>query len=143
MNMPPPMQIKSYNEIQQNIASVYYDVADDLMHSASGELRNMANDKCGEKIEVVDIVVSCHGTLERRGFSSLNGVVTVIAIDTGKCVDCLVNSKQCTSCRSWESRKSTKSDLYEQFIAKLFCDINHEGFPGTIQISQPATQRCS
>ena len=42
--MPPPMQIKSFNEMQQNIASVQQDVADySSMQSASDELRNMAN----------------------------------------------------------------------------------------------------
>ena len=45
MNMPQPMQIKSFNEMQQNIASVCQDVADDSMQSASDELRNMANDE--------------------------------------------------------------------------------------------------
>ena len=42
--MPPPMQIKSFNEMQQNIASVQQNVADDSsMRRASDELRNMAN----------------------------------------------------------------------------------------------------
>ena len=42
--MQPPMQIKSFNEMQQNIASVQQDVADySSMQSASDELRNMAN----------------------------------------------------------------------------------------------------
>ena len=43
MNMPPPIQIKSCNKMQQNIASVYQDVANDSMKSASDELRNIAN----------------------------------------------------------------------------------------------------
>ena len=66
--------------------------------SASDELRNMANGNFGQKNDVEDIAVSCDGTWQRRGFSSLNGVVTVIASDTGKCVDYRVKSKQCTSC---------------------------------------------
>ena len=38
------MQIKSFNEMQQNIASVQQNVADDSsMQRASDELRNMAN----------------------------------------------------------------------------------------------------
>ena len=40
-----------------------------------------------KKNEVEDVVVSCDGTWQRRGFSSLNAVVTVLASDTGKCVD--------------------------------------------------------
>ena len=79
----------------------------------------MANEKFGQKNEVTDIVVSCNGTWQRRGFSSLNGVVTVIASDNGKCVDYRVKLKQCASCTSWESRKSAEPDLYEQLILNM------------------------
>ena len=95
----------------------------------------MANEKFGQKNEETDIVVSCNGTWQRRGFSSLNGVVTVIASDTGKCVDYRVKLKQCTSCTSWESRKSAEPDLYEQLISKHDCDINHEGSAGAMEVS--------
>ena len=40
-----------------------------------------------KKNEVEDVAVSCDGTWQRWGFSSLNAVVTVLASDTGKCVD--------------------------------------------------------
>ena len=52
----------------------------------------MANGESGQKNEVADIVGSCDGTWQRRGFSSLNGVVTVIASETSKCVDYRVKS---------------------------------------------------
>ena len=47
--MLPFMQIKSFNEMQQNIVSVYQDSANDSMQSASDELCNMANEKFGQK----------------------------------------------------------------------------------------------
>ena len=37
LNMTPLMQIKSFNEMQQNIASVYQDSANESMQSASDE----------------------------------------------------------------------------------------------------------
>ena len=40
-----------------------------------------------KKNEVEDVAVSCDGTWQRWEFSSLNAVVTVLASDTGKCVD--------------------------------------------------------
>ena len=123
--------------MQQNIASVYEDVADDSMQSASDELPNMANNEfCKKKKnEVEDVVVSCDGTWQRRGFSSLNAVVTVLASDTGKWVDYWVKSKQCASCTSWESRKSAEPNLYEEFISKHDCDIKHEGSAGAMEMS--------
>ena len=134
MNMPPPMQLKPFNELQK------------ILHQCTKILQTiqckglliscyMANGESGQKNEVADIVVSCDGTWQRRGFSSLNGVVTVIASETGKCFDYRVKSKQCASCTSWESRKSTEINLYEQFISKHDCDINHEGSAGAMEAS--------
>ena len=60
----------------------------------------MANEEFGQKYEVADIVVSCDGTWQRRGFSFLNGVMTVIESDTVKCVDYRVKSKQWAFCAS-------------------------------------------
>ena len=60
----------------------------------------MANEEFGQKYEVADIVVSCDGTWQRRGFSFLNGVMIVIESDTGKCVDYRVKSKQWAFCES-------------------------------------------
>ena len=37
--------------MQQNIASVYQDVTDDSMQSASDELRNMASDEFDQKMK--------------------------------------------------------------------------------------------
>ena len=59
----------------------------------------------------------------------------MIASGTGNCVDYRVESKQCASCTSWESRKSAQPDLYEQFISKHYCDINHEGSTGAMEVS--------
>ena len=108
LNMPSPMQIKSFNEMQQNIASVYQD----SMQSASNQLHNMANVKFGQKNEMADILVFCNRTWQRRGFSSLNEVVTVIASDTGKCVDYQVKSKQCASCVHHGSLEKVLSMIY-------------------------------
>ena len=89
---------------------------------------------------VADIVVSCDGTWQQRQFLSLNEAVTVITSDTGKCVDYRVKSKQCASCTSWESRKSADPDLYEQFISKHDCDINHESSAGAMEV--PGLTEC-
>ena len=62
MKMPPPMRIKSFKKMQQNIASVYEDVTNDSIQSGSDELLTMANGEFGQKNEVADIAVSCDGT---------------------------------------------------------------------------------
>ena len=57
--------------------------------------------------------------------SSLNGLVTVISSDSGKCFDYCVMTKTCKACESWQSRKGTEE--YELFLSHHECDINHEG----------------
>ena len=52
----------------------------------------------------VDILVSCNGMWQKRGFSSLFGVVFIIAYETGKVVAYAVLSKHCSGCKKWENQ---------------------------------------
>ena len=74
---------------------------------------------------VCDTAVSCDGSWQRHGYASLNGLVTAINIDSGKCLSyqCLV--KTCKACELWFQRKGTIE--YENFIKEHDCPINHEG----------------
>lgn len=136
MNMTPPMQIKAFNEMQHNIMLAYKNVAESSMRRAAYELRvaQCSNDQDDDNVSA-DVTVSCDGTWQRRGYASLNGVVTVIAADTGKCVDYRVRSKQCAACVSWEPRKDSEPELYDAFISSHNCDINHEGSSGSMEVS--------
>ena len=65
---------------------------------------------------IADITLPRDGSWQKRGFSSLNGLVTLIASDSGKCVDYRVLTKSCSSCSSLELRKDTEPELYETFL---------------------------
>ena len=68
----------------------------------------------GDFIEykVADVTVSSDGSLQKGGgYSSLNGVATVIASDSGKCVDFCVFTKTCNACPSLEKRKINEPEL--------------------------------
>ena len=88
------------------------------------ELRGDKNDE-----ETCDIDVSCDGTWQRRGYSSLNGVLAIISVDTGKVIDYEVVSKKCAQCTSWGSRKDTE----EYATYENQCLINHQGSAGTME----------
>jgi len=75
--------------------------------------------------EVADITVSCDGTL--------NGIVTVISIDSGKCLDYKVLSKVCVACSTWESRKESNPEEYDTFTQTHECPINHVGSAGAME----------
>lgn len=63
-------------------------VAENSMKEAAQEAKK-ENDGCN------NIAVAVDGTWQRRGFISLNGVVTATSVDTGKVMDVEVLSKYC------------------------------------------------
>ena len=54
------------------------------MSDAAAEIRHAQN---AENNDIVNCPGSCDGTWQKRGFSSQNGCVAVISIDTGKGLD--------------------------------------------------------
>ena len=68
------------------------------MNNAAHEL--LINEKGSEYVtenNILDITVSGDGSWQKRGHSSLNDVVTLVASDTGKYVDYRVLSKHCVN----------------------------------------------
>ena len=83
MNISPPMSPKTFSDIQDNnVIPSYIKATEVNMEKAADELRS------GKKDEIINTTISTDGSWQRRGFSSLNGLVTVIANDIGKCIDC-------------------------------------------------------
>ena len=73
-------------------------------NSAIESMQNAANEAKMEEIsQVYILVVSIDGTWQKRGHSSLNGVVT--AVSKGKCLDVIVLSKHCRQCLIWGGKK--------------------------------------
>ena len=44
--------------------------------------------------------VACDGTWKKRSYNSLNGIVTVISVNTWKCTDYQIRTKNCKTCQS-------------------------------------------
>ena len=63
--------------------------------------------------------------------ASLNGLVTVISVDSGKCLGFRVKTKYCRACSLWEGRKGT--DEYIHFIKNHQCSRNHESSFGSME----------
>ena len=116
--------------MNKEVAASYPKVAKECLLEAANELHP------GDPTLLCNVGVSCDGTWQKRGFSSLLGAVTVISIDAGKCLDYKVLSKKCLLCTSWESRKNT--DDYKRFINVIrdshTCSINHDGPAGSMEV---------
>ena len=130
-NMPPSMTSKTYEETIENMHPVYSDSARESMKAAANEIRK---DSFGDEYTeetVVNVDISADGSWQKRGFSSLNGLIAIISILTGKCLAFEAMTKDCKSCRFWESKKD--SPAYQTFIEKHDCPINHTGSAGSME----------
>ena len=47
---------------------------------------------------IADIAVSCDGTWQKRGHSSVNRIVTVISSNSNKCIDYQIMTNTCKAC---------------------------------------------
>ena len=104
MNMPPPPRPTPYSHHNKALLKAVKEVSLETMTDAATEIHT----KDGESInDIVQCGISCDGTRQRRGFSSLNGCVTVISIDTGKVLDVEALSKVCKQCKDHEDDKDS------------------------------------
>ena len=137
LNMPPPLQIARFNSLQTIVGKAYETVITDSMNNAAHEL--LINERGSEyvtKNNILYITVPGDGSWQKRGQSSLNSVVTLVASGTGKCVDYRVLSKHCPSCKSWETKKNMQPDANEEFVATHNCSINHTGSSGAVEAAR-------
>ena len=124
MNMPPPMTANNYSKINKLCRTAAKTVAEKTMSDAAVSVREIQR---VDDDTVADIGVSIDGTWQRRGYSSLNGVVVAISVDTGKVVDCEPMTRFCNSCAIYERHKTKDTVAYNSWKASHLCKINHRG----------------
>ena len=78
MNMPSVLTQNSYAGLVTNIQKTYTKVAKASMLKAADEIRMEKLEDTYDTDNLVDIDISADGAWQRRGFASLNGVVTII-----------------------------------------------------------------
>ena len=106
MDMPPHLTRNNYDKQANGIYKVVKAVAKKTMLDAASEIHLLNKPKDENGNDFVDCAVSCDGSWQRRGFSSLNGYITAISMDTGKIVDAEIMSRYCKGCVSNEKYKS-------------------------------------
>ena len=94
-----------------NIGNCTKVVAERSMVEAAKEIKG--------EVDVIDTAVSVDGTWQRRGFTSLNGIVTAISVDTGKILDCEIMSRNCKACNlRWYYTKRSINLLFLTFFKR-------------------------
>ena len=122
MDMPNPMTRNNYDKLVAKVSSVTKLVAEETMHDAAEDIRN----GCSET-DIINTSVSCDGSWQRRGFSSLNGVVTAISIDNGKVLDIESMTRIYKACSLKQKLKETDPDQYDRWKESHCCTLNYNG----------------
>jgi hypothetical protein len=120
MDMPKPITAKNYDKIVVKLTAAVKTVAEDTMSDACQELK--ALHQCENPDEILDTAVSCDGTWQRRGYSSNNGVVSVISVKTGKILDIETMNKVCKACFVLERM----GFIHGKYLLEGCCRINQK-----------------
>ena len=76
------------------------------MNNAAAELKKGSQG-------IVDIRVTVDGTWQRRGYTSMDGVVVAMSIDSGKILDIEPMSRYCKSCNIMSKTLKNNPQLFE------------------------------
>ena len=133
MNLCPTLNVNAYRKTEAELYVHYKKVAQENMKEVTLDIRKEKLKENYSDDNVVDIDASFDGTWQKRGYSSLNGVVTAIAKDSGKCFDYRIMTKKCQACQSWQDKHGTPE--YDRFLADHQCAINFEGCAGAMECS--------
>ena len=129
MNMAKSINDSACAAIVSKLNVAYKDIVNTSMSIAAEEIRNENTDTISD--DTVDIDISADGAWQRRGFASLNGIVTIMAVDIGKCLDYEVLTKECKACQVWSRKKG--SIEYNDSMADHDCLINHQGSASSME----------
>jgi len=132
MNLPPPLSINCYTNHAKKIEEATILEVSEIMKQARQYVRKINGALSND--DIVDITVSCDGTWQRRGFSSLFGAVFIIDYNTGLVLDYVVKSKFCEACRFWDS-KDHDSEAYIKWKNEHeeSCRKNFDGSAGSME----------
>ena len=101
LNLPKPMTNNNFDLISNTFSVGAKEVAEKSMLDAANELRHGS---------IADVGVSVDGTLQRRGFLSLDGTVAAISMDNGKIIDVEIMQRYCKPCQQ-HKEKLTPDDF--------------------------------
>ena len=130
MNMPPPPKPNAYQGHNKALMKGAKTVAEETMNSAASEIHHLSD----EENEITKCGVSCDGTWQRRGHSSMNGCVTVISMETGKCLDVEVLSKVCQGCQRHETKEDSQEKRLWQADHQGKCKANYKGSAPAMEV---------
>ena len=125
MNLPKPMTAYNYDKIANWLNVVEREVANETMRDALVDVLSKSKDPNDDT--VIDTAVSCDGSRQKKGYSSLNGVILVMSMDNGKILEIEPMNRTCKSCLLHEKLKNSHPKRFVEPKLTHVCKINHVG----------------
>ncbi|KYM99964.1 hypothetical protein ALC62_09280 [Cyphomyrmex costatus] len=134
----------SSNFVSKSVYNLYIKNMCEKIQSVVKRLYSMAaaqekNETCKENElqDTTNLTVSGDGMWQKRGFSSLYGVSSLIGYYTGKVLDICVKSGICQKCKIWESKLNTVEfeEWHKNHVEFGECEANHVGPAGNMEVS--------
>ena len=125
------MKENNYDKISLQLSTAAKEVAEETMKEAREELRQAPS---SDNSSVIDTEVSCDGTWQRRGFSSLNDIVAAISMKTGKICDIEAMSRTSKACNLKEKLKKEDPLAYANWKEIHVCNFNYRGSAGNMVV---------
>ena len=125
MNLPKLMTKNNFEKLLKIIATAVNTVAEQTMINTANKLRKTS-------LAPTDICASCDGTWHKRGYSSLNGVFSVIFTVSGKVLD-EVMSRYCKGCSINQGLHKSNPNAYAQWRNSHVCKYNYQGSAGGME----------
>ena len=124
MGMLPPIFQRVYTTQNQKLFVASGDVRETSFADDAAELR-----KDVPEDQVLDITVTCDGTLARRGFQSLYGIVVVVSWKSGKVLNVEVLSKHCQACATHHEMNTSSDEILDWWGEghQASCEVNYCG----------------
>ncbi|GFX15794.1 uncharacterized protein TNCV_1061161 [Trichonephila clavipes] len=99
----PRLTKTAYKNQDAKLLKGVQEVAEESMIKAATEIMDK---KQNLSSDIVKYGISVDGTWQRRGYTSMNGCVAAISVDTGKVLDTEVKSSYCPSCKRLQHVKA-------------------------------------
>ena len=99
-------------------------------------MKNAADELQRDSSQIVDIGVTVDETWQRRGYTSMNGVVVAMSVDSGKVLDIEVLPRFCKSCSSMGRILKDDPQKLEEWLEthKESCPVNYTGTAPAMEV---------
>ena len=133
MNMPPPPAARKYANNSSVITTCLQSIANESMRKATKELRTPERLNESNGTEPMNCGASYDGTWQKRGFSSRDGCVTAISINTGKRLDVQAFRQKRKQCELHEHLDKNSENYRRRRAHHNTCKANFKGSAPAIE----------